>query len=355
MNRISKWIQKRKSYSNPLFGTMVILGGIVFPVFNAAGAGFFQPANNGDDWGSGDGVVQEELELIELVWHDLFGGEFDGEQNGLFFRADLPVVIDGEERFDVAVLDVGSEVDFDVYSGASYKEHSSYQVFNFHGGSSFVEHEGNVLHISTHIDSVAGVLHNSEGESRILAGYVYVFSIDGTGPLWGSGISLSCFMPTKRFLSIEAADGYAFNRSYIPEEVDVTDCIYIEDYCEQQMCFCVADEDARFDCDTQLCNGITDPDLFWGGIGGGIVVGGGVGLRASAKKGNFWGVILGTAGAAILGGAAAGLIVEADRDRNCRSKANTKHNANKRFIRNEFARCRSLSDPVYVCPVVPCE
>jgi hypothetical protein len=38
MNRMSKWIQERKAYSNPLFGAMLIVSGMVFPVFHAAAA-----------------------------------------------------------------------------------------------------------------------------------------------------------------------------------------------------------------------------------------------------------------------------------------------------------------------------
>ena len=38
MDRLGKWIRRRQSYSNPLFGTMVILMGMVFPVFHASAA-----------------------------------------------------------------------------------------------------------------------------------------------------------------------------------------------------------------------------------------------------------------------------------------------------------------------------
>ena len=38
MNRMSKWIQDRKAYSNPLFGAMVIVSGMIFPVFHASAA-----------------------------------------------------------------------------------------------------------------------------------------------------------------------------------------------------------------------------------------------------------------------------------------------------------------------------
>ncbi len=38
MNLISKWIQERKAYSNPLFGAMLMLSGMIFPVFHAAAA-----------------------------------------------------------------------------------------------------------------------------------------------------------------------------------------------------------------------------------------------------------------------------------------------------------------------------
>mgnify|MGYP000319827115 CR=1 FL=1 len=37
MNRITKWIQERKEYSNPTFGTMLILSAMTFPVFQASG------------------------------------------------------------------------------------------------------------------------------------------------------------------------------------------------------------------------------------------------------------------------------------------------------------------------------
>jgi len=38
MNRISRWIQERKAYSNPVFGAMLIVSGMVFPVFHASAA-----------------------------------------------------------------------------------------------------------------------------------------------------------------------------------------------------------------------------------------------------------------------------------------------------------------------------
>ncbi len=36
MNRIMKWIQERKAYSNPTFGTVLILSAMIFPVFQAS-------------------------------------------------------------------------------------------------------------------------------------------------------------------------------------------------------------------------------------------------------------------------------------------------------------------------------
>ena len=38
MTRLGKWIQQRQSYSNPLFGTTLILAGMLFPVFHASAA-----------------------------------------------------------------------------------------------------------------------------------------------------------------------------------------------------------------------------------------------------------------------------------------------------------------------------
>jgi len=38
MNRMSKWIQERKAYSNPMFGAMLIMSGMIFPVFHTAAA-----------------------------------------------------------------------------------------------------------------------------------------------------------------------------------------------------------------------------------------------------------------------------------------------------------------------------
>ena len=38
MTRLGKWIRRNQSYSNPLFGTMVILAGMIFPVFHASAA-----------------------------------------------------------------------------------------------------------------------------------------------------------------------------------------------------------------------------------------------------------------------------------------------------------------------------
>jgi len=38
MKRITSWIQERRAYSNPLFGAMLIMSGMIFPVFHAAAA-----------------------------------------------------------------------------------------------------------------------------------------------------------------------------------------------------------------------------------------------------------------------------------------------------------------------------
>ena len=38
MTRLGQWIHQRQSYSNPLFGAMVILAGMLFPVFHASAA-----------------------------------------------------------------------------------------------------------------------------------------------------------------------------------------------------------------------------------------------------------------------------------------------------------------------------
>lgn len=38
MTHLCKWIRRNQSYSTPLFGTMVILAGMIFPVFHASAA-----------------------------------------------------------------------------------------------------------------------------------------------------------------------------------------------------------------------------------------------------------------------------------------------------------------------------
>ncbi len=303
---------------------------------------------------TGIGVDPIEITTIETVWSDLFGDLFEEGSNAMFFRTDLPVQVDGEDGFEVAVLDVTvDDPDFaDEYVGASFVEHSRYSVMSFHRESEFLQENGVVVYATVKMDAVSGTLHNAEGDNRIVAGWSYILELKGTGGFSDSSVIVENFVPMDRFLSIAKADARAVFLADIPEEAAIVDCSTL-DGCEQQYCYCLENIDLIYQCAIANCSGFSDPGVIVAAGTAGGVAGAGIGFKASTKKGP-WGTAIGTAFGVVVGYIAGGSTAAGIVNSQCRREAKTAKIINSRWASNYLERCLTSGEP-YVCPVtLPC-
>ncbi len=109
MNRITKWIQERRAYSNPIFGAMLIVSATIFPVFQASArvAEPVQPmALNGEDVVDALNAVEAGVSVDEAfniqpvpfrdfikfhatIYNTLFDDAFDVSKSGYYLDDEI--------------------------------------------------------------------------------------------------------------------------------------------------------------------------------------------------------------------------------------------------------------------------
>lgn len=171
MNRITKWIQERRAYSNPVFGAMLIVSATIFPVFQASAriAEPVQPmALNGEDVVDALNAVEAGVSVDEAfniqpvpfrdfvkfhatMYNTLFDDAFDISNAGYYLDDEIN---EGDVFFDfIGSTIVGNEfiirfaslTDVDLTGGsltpddiASLAEHDS-NILSFVGTMSTAE------------------------------------------------------------------------------------------------------------------------------------------------------------------------------------------------------------------------
>ncbi len=268
----------------------------------------------------------------------------------MFFRTDLPVLVDGEDGFEVAVLGVtvGDPDLADEYIGASFVEYSRYDVMSFDWESEFLQENGVIVYATVKMDAVSGTLHNADGDNRIVAGWSYILELAGTGGFSGSSVTVENFIPMDRFLSLEKADAQAAFLADIPTETIEDDCSGLTG-CELQYCLCLQDIALVYSSALGNCRGNNNPGaIVNAGIAAGIA-GAAIGAKAGIKKGP-WGAAIGTAFGGTVGWIAGGSAARDIINSQCRRKAKVANIVNRQWASNQLDRCVEFGLP-FVCPV----
>lgn len=303
-------------------------------------------------------VPAEEIPLIAFIWDDLFAESFDAGDDGLFIRSDIPASTSFGNGFELAVLAFDGAGDADhEYEGAVFIEHTRYPVEDFPDQTGYLQgqYEGITIPVQWRfwLDAVSGRIVNSDGESRIVAAYVYVFDFEGLGTYSEGGVRLENLVPVRRKLSLSTADNVAFMLSGLETpRADMQSCAHIDpsDVCALKYCQCENLAADKLADDLDQCDD-------WGGLSTGIATGctlagagAGAGAKAGAKRGLIWGIAVGTVVGACVGIIAGEITFQSIERGDCRFRARTDFGKRLNQALTAFNNCNQLIPPDYTCP-----
>ena len=299
-----------------------------------------------------------EVPLISFIWQDLFDETFDAGDDAMFIRSDKPASTTFGDGFELAVLTLDGEGDADhEYVGAVFVEESRYPVEDFPEQTGLLhgDYDGQSVMVQWefYLDAVSGRIVNANGQSRIVAAYVYVFDFQGLGAYSDGGFRIENLIPLRRTISLTAADDHAFKLSGLGSEYITTDdCSQIDPgaVCSLELCHCLNRLKTKLDDKLDGCDS-------WGpwaqGLATGCGIGGaGAGAKAGSKRGGIVGAIIGTVVGACAGVVVGELTHQSWEKGKCRQEARNEYWRDVNIARYErFDECLNRDPRSFHCPV----